>query len=137
MSDAPPNYPVWEFVNDDVHEMLVRPVTDIPVSNTTGRIVAAMFQLANGGTAQGLLGTLNTANLRSTQHFLLASIERGGEWFHLARYHDHDYAQRGPTGLATFLGLQVDDVFPICYDISHLVVGERRVSAGVIALALE
>jgi hypothetical protein len=55
---------------------------------------------------------------------LALSIERGGEWFHLARYHDIRSAVEGPEALARFLGLDVDDVFPISVDVRRYVRGD-------------
>jgi len=46
-----------------------------------------------------------------TEHFLTLSIESGGKWFHLARYHDFNRAEHGPEALAHCLGLRVDGAF--------------------------
>ena len=61
------------------------------------------------------------------------SIERKGRWFHLARYHDADYAERGPQALARFLGLAVDDIFPISYDVRRFVKGNTAGLKGSIS----
>jgi hypothetical protein len=52
--------------------------------------------------------------------------------FHLARYFDVDFNQSGPQALADFLGLQLDEVFPIFYDISALSLGDRASLVGTI-----
>ncbi|MCV2366472.1 hypothetical protein LNV23_23865 [Paucibacter sp. DJ1R-11] len=58
------------------------------------------------------------------EHFLTLSIVKpSGERFHLARYHDIAYNSSGPDALATFVGLKVDDVFPIEYDIATIASG--------------
>ena len=64
------------------------------------------------------------------EHFVTLSIERNGHWFGLARYHDADYRQRGPSALARFLGLSVGDVFPISYNVREHVKGEFAALAG-------
>ena len=60
------------------------------------------------------------------------SIERGGRWFHLARYHDFDANERGPQQLAAFLDLTIEDVFPISYDLLPHVNGDAKALRGVI-----
>jgi hypothetical protein len=51
-------------------------------------------------------------------------------WFVLARYHDFDYAERGPDALATFLGRSVAEVFPISYDLTPHVIGDLDALVG-------
>jgi hypothetical protein len=79
-----------------------------------------------------LIGNYNVTNPRDTQHFLTLSIERGGEWFHLARYHDVDFTDRGPEALARFLGLHVDDVFPISVDVRRYVRGDPKALIAIV-----
>jgi hypothetical protein len=78
------------------------------------------------------LGNIDTSNPRLTEHFLTISIEFNGKWFHLARYHDYDFADRSPAKLATFLGKEVDSVFPISYDIRSFAEGEPYALTGTI-----
>lgn len=124
--------PIWTFVPDRTGALLVRPVKG-PVRNFSGKLIGTFVTLANGDRVRALLGNLDPTNARLTQHFLTLSIARGGVWFHLARYHDHDFRKRGPRALATFLGLGVKDVFPISYDVRTHARGPRRVAAGTIA----
>jgi hypothetical protein len=111
-------HPVWQYATsrskDEAH---VRPVKNIPVSNLNGKVVGSPLVLANGSRVWGLVGNVDVTNHRLTAHFLTVSVERDGKWFHLARYHDFDADERGPAQLAAFLGLDVDDVFPIAYDV--------------------
>lgn len=58
------------------------------------------------------------------------SLKKGDEWFHLARYFDSEYGRYGPEQLAGFLGLPVDEVFPISYDISLIAEGNEDVLKG-------
>ena len=51
-------------------------------------------------------------------------IHRDGAWFDLARYFDPDPVERGPEALAHFLGLPVDEVFPISFDVREYVEGQ-------------
>jgi len=81
--------PVWEFINDDrLGETAVRPVKQLPAENLSCRLVGDHVRLANGTQAWALIGNVDVGNARSTEHFLTLSVERGGQWFTLARYHD-------------------------------------------------
>jgi len=119
-------FPVWQYTNDDEKfgEMGVRPIKKIPVRNLNGCIVGTQVRLANGVAVWAMIGNLDSADSRSTQHFLTLSICRDGRWFHMARYFDFDFEERGPQVLADFLGLEIEDVFPISYDIRRYCTGE-------------
>jgi hypothetical protein len=128
-------HPVWEFLNDDeIGETMVRPVEKLPVETLDNRIVGTRVRLANGLEVWGSFGNFDVTNPRATQHFLDLAIERSGEWFFLARYQDFDFADRGPEALARFLGLGVDDVFPITVDVRRYVRGDP---AALTAIALK
>jgi hypothetical protein len=117
-------HPVWEYLNDDeIGETFVGPVKEIPVKSLGCREIGAQVRLANGLEVWAIIGNVDVANPRATRHFLALSIERSGKWVFLARYFDHDFAVRGPEALARFLGLGVDEVFPISVDIRRYVQG--------------
>jgi hypothetical protein len=127
-------YPVWQYTTgDDTGEVFVRPVKKLPVDKLTQRIVGTRVRLANGSEVWALIGNLDPGNARFTDHFLTLSIFWEGRWFHLARYHDHDYAERGPAALSVFLGLEPKDIFPITYDIGKICDGDLAVICGSIA----
>lgn len=118
-------HPVWQYTNrEGADETFVRPVKQVPVANATGKVVGTQVVLANGQRVWALIGNVDPMNAKLTEHFLTLSVERDGRWFTLARYHDFDYAERGPEALARFLGLSVDAVFPIAYDIRQYAKGE-------------
>lgn len=123
---------VWEFAVDeeDSDETWVRPVEKLPVKDLDGRLVATRVRFANGSLAWALIGNIDTSNPRSTKHLLTLGIEREGSWFNLARYFDRDYQERGPAALALFLGSQVDDIFPIHFDLRHCVIGDTASLIG-------
>jgi len=124
-------YAVWQFTpNHEYDDTAVQPIKRLPVANLAGKVVGCPVQLANGESCWGLLGNLHANNTKLNQHFLTLSLERKGRWFHLARYHDFDYDDRGPEALARFLGLGVDDVFPILYDVRKYVRGNPAALAG-------
>jgi hypothetical protein len=78
------------------------------------------------------LCNVDVGNPRSTKEFLFLSIKNSGQWFHLARYFDFDFAGSGPDALAHFLGLPVEDVFPISYSINRYVTGDSPALSGTI-----
>ena len=88
--------------------------------------MGAQVRLASGSLVWALIGNFDVTIPRATQHFLTLSIERSGKWFHLARYHDVGFAAHGPEALAWFLGLRIDDVFPISVDVRRYVRGDPK-----------
>jgi hypothetical protein len=118
-------HPVWEFLNDDeIGETMVQPVEKLPVESLDNRLIGLQVRLANGSRIWALIGNFDITNQRAIQHFLTLSIDRNGKWFHLARYHDSGFPAEGPEALARFLGLHVDDVFPISVDVRRYVRGD-------------
>jgi hypothetical protein len=126
-------HPVWQYANrEGADETFVRAVKRVPVTSLTGKIVGALVVLANGERPWAIIGNVDSVNPRLTEHFLTLSVEQGGTWFTLARYHDFDYAERGPEALAHFLRLAVDEVFPIVYDIRAYSTGDAAALSGQI-----
>jgi hypothetical protein len=94
-------HPVWEYLNDDeIGETMVRPVEKLPVESLDCKEVGTQVRLANGSQVWATIGNVDVAHPRATQHYLFLSIERGGEWFHLARYFDFDFTTHGPEAFA-------------------------------------
>ena len=120
-------YCVWEYANDVEGELPdetnMRPVTKLPVTSLASRVVGTRLTLANGQQVFGALGNIDLADPLSTQHFLTLTVFHRGERFDMARYHDVDYSRHDSAALATFLGLPLRSVFPICYDIADVAVG--------------
>lgn len=126
-------HPVWEFLNDyEFGEITVRPVESIPVETLVNRILGCQVRLASGLKAWAIIGNFDVTNPRSTQHFMSLSFERGGEWFHLSRYFDFRFAYEGPEALARFLGLGINDVFPITVDVRRYVRGDPRALIAIV-----
>lgn len=118
------SHAVWSFSDiDQLGETMVQPVGRLPAENLVGRLVAVQALLANGTRFWALVGNIDVGNARLTQQFLTLALQNGGSWFALARYHDHDFAERGPEALSRFLGLEIDDIFPISIDLRPYVLG--------------
>jgi hypothetical protein len=115
---------VWEFVSDDEpDETYIRPVATLPTDSLHNRIVGIEAELANGSLVWALLGNFVVNDIRQTRHFLTVSVLVRDGWFRLARYHDFDHEEQGPAKLAQAMGLAVDEIFPIQYDIGKWVSG--------------
>src|SRR5258708_2695668 len=129
--------PVWEFTHSDDpddDETAIRPVFGLPVSDLKNRVVGIEVTLSNDSKCWAILGNIALYNSRQTRHFLTISVEREGNWFDLARYHDVDYSRRGHAQLAAFLGMSVEKVFPIRYDLSPVVVSTAEGTRGAVPL---
>jgi hypothetical protein len=126
-------HPVWEFLIDhEIDETMVRPVESIPVESLDNRVLGCQVRLANGIEVWAMIGNFDVTNPRATRHFLSLSFERGGKWFHLARYFDFNFAAEGPEVLARFLGLGVDDVFPITVNVRRYVRGDPAALTAIV-----
>jgi hypothetical protein len=123
-------HPVWQFTTDGDEDTAIGPVKRLPVSTLARKVVGTRLQLANGDCVWGVIGNLDTKNAEMHEHFLTLSIKRMSRWFHLARYHDVDYSDRNPQALARFLGLGVDEIFPITYDVRKYVKGNPATLTG-------
>jgi len=97
-------------------------------------IVGVEVTLADGSRIWSIIGNVKSTNLRLTEQFLTISVNRNGEWFHLARYFDFDYNKRNPQKLCKFLSKKADEVFPIQYDLREYSRGDADVLSGVIPL---
>ena len=128
-------FPVWQYTNSDkqrLSETTVGSIKQMPVKNLKGRLVGTQIRLANGSNVWALIGNVDSTNARLTQHFLTLSVFHKGKLFTMARYHDIDSNERGPQALAAFVGLPVEGVFPISYDISRFSLGESGALLGTI-----
>lgn len=124
---------LWEIVEDASGRILCKASSKAPAIDLAGRVVATRLQLSCGDRVWALLGNISLQDARSTRHFLTASLLCPQGWFHLARYHDFDYSERGPAALAAALGRPLNDVFPIAYDIRAFAHGDADVVMGSIS----
>ena len=125
-------HPIWRYREDADGNAVASPVLHMPVSDLGSCLIGARSELAGGACVWVMLGNVTLNNPVRTEQFLGARFERDGEWFELARYFDADYEDRGPVQLSQFLGLSLDEIFPVRYDLSRFVVGHPSVVRGVI-----
>lgn len=127
-------YPVWEYALDleekGYDETWVRPFTELPITSLGNRVLGTQVRLNNGEQRCAVLDNITFTRPDKTEQFIGITIIDGDRRFHLARYVDTDYKDHGPAQLAEFLGLPLDQVFPITYDIASLAVGHPDVIKG-------
>lgn len=125
-------HPVWEFLNDEMGETMMQPVEKLPVESLDNRVVGTKVRLANGLQKWARIGGFDVKNPRATQHLLGLSIEHDSRWFNLARYFDFGFSSHSPEALARFLGLHVDDIFPITVDVRRYVRGDLALLTAIV-----
>jgi hypothetical protein len=97
------------------------------------RLLGARVTLADGRSVWAVIQHLNPGDPEATEHLMHVSLDVGGEWFHLARY--HDALQRdNPRALAKRLGCKPEEIFPIRYDVSDVLIGNEAATRGEIRL---
>ena len=121
-------FPVWEFSSSG--DTIVHPVENVPVSDLDGRLLGTMLKFSDGSRCCGTISNFDMHNRLINEHFITASFLKEGRWFTLARYHDADFASRGPRQLSRFLGISPDEIFPIEYDLTRLCVGDASILKG-------
>lgn len=133
------DHAIWEYVIDvEERGVWVIPSSSASISAFDNKLVATMVTLANGIQLHALIGNVLPSDSEATKHLLTLSVLIGSEWFTLSRYHDFDYSTNGPNDLARKLSLPIADVFPISYDLRHVVVGKDSALKGeVLADATE
>ncbi len=125
--------PIWEYALDrEVEgESLVRPVLELPARTLDLRFVGTPVRLANDRILPAMVANVTANDPYRTRQFISLSLYKS-EWFGLARYHDVDIDQNGPAALAEFLGLAIEDVFPVSYDLRACCIGNPDALAGKI-----
>jgi hypothetical protein len=128
-------YPVWEFALDleEVDDLAMRPVTMLPVRDLGNRLAGTEVRLANGTRLWAGIGNIFLNDAQKTKRLLGVRFYIGGKWEPLSR--EMNVAMYGPDALARRLGLKVEDMFPIAYDVSAFCVGESGAVRGSIEAA--
>lgn len=128
-------HPVWRNDLSDEKsdgELTYIPVKKLPVESLKNKVIGIQVTLANGEKKWARMSSIRLSDARRTEQFLSISIEKDGKWFSLRRYFDPGHHRAGPDALAEFLGLDVNDVFPIAYDLRPYAIGEDAAIVGLI-----
>jgi hypothetical protein len=124
-------FPIWTFEGSGDEDLLLRPVTKWPVADLGGSVAGSEVTLSNGSKAFAMFSNVFPDDPRSTRHLLTLSVAMPtGKWFNLARYFEPTVRIFGPNHLAQALGLPVEAVFPISYDLRPLIVGQEEALHG-------
>ena len=125
------DHPVWEYVSDHDHlaETIMTPVVELPITHLVGRVVGTHVVLACGVRCPAILGGLDLRDPELNKYSLQISFIKGATQIFFA-------ADSGiccsASEVAHFLGHEVEDVFPISYDISRHCVGNSASLSGSI-----
>ncbi len=126
-------YPIWRFTNSHPEDELeIESVTGRVFHNLKGLIISSKVTFSDGSTHLALFQNVSLAGQKVNDHFLSLSVERNGEWFPLAQYHNPAIEKYGPLHLAAFMGKTVDDVFPIKYDLREVLNSNSPRLVGIV-----
>jgi hypothetical protein len=133
-------YPVWEFnleYEEQLDETAVQPVEALPVRSLDNRIVGTVVMLANGDTHWAILGGIDLQNPEDARGIDGLSLFWNGDRVVFDRMLDFGEAGRQARTFAETLGLKIDDVFPIRYDLSRHCIGTQNLVCGLIPSGIE
>ena len=69
-------HPVWKYSgSDDQGELSVHPISRLPVSSLSGKVVGTKVRLAGGAEVWALIGNIDPRNKRLNQHYVTISVE--------------------------------------------------------------
>ncbi len=127
-------YPLWRYLNkDEMGETMAAPLKKLPAKSADECLTGIEVRLASGKMIWALICNVSGDDAYATKHLMNISFFEDGKVFHLARYHDACRDIYGPEALSKFLGMKIDDVFPIQYDLRALFsAGDPSALAGTI-----
>jgi hypothetical protein len=109
----------------------VQPAKPLPVKRLTPQyVVCTLVQLANGSQFWAMIENITSNNPKGTEHFIALCVVKDGRRIHLGRYFDPWYEDLSPEKFAKSLGMNVDDVFPIFYDVQQYVEEQSPAHVG-------
>jgi hypothetical protein len=135
-------HPVWSFdlANETLpgrDETWMIPVRDLPVVSLDNCGCLANVTLAYGRNLMATLWSIDLRDATATKQFIQISLWLDGRWWPLSERLFP--TERGtiethlPADLASKLGLALDAVFPIAYDISEFAHGPAEIIRGTIS----
>jgi len=136
-------HPVWEFAPemegvDGFDWTVVKPVAIAPpVGTLDKRVVGTSVTLANGIRVPAMFGTVDFEKVLRDRKLLGLSLFWNGQWRGFFPPHDFDRPGSQAIALAKALGLAVEDVFPISYDLGEFCTGGPAAIRGEIQSGIE
>jgi hypothetical protein len=128
-------YPVWEYISDEANypdESWIKPVKKYPVETLENRIIGLQVTIANGQKLWAIIENIDFSNDEITKHCISLDLFYNDDWIPLARYYDINYNKYGPQQLADTIGLPIDEVFPIRYELPTSVCKVNHYNNGII-----
>jgi hypothetical protein len=124
-------HPIWTFLqmDDESGDWWMLAEDKFPLKAPVFTYICIPVRLANGKEVWAKIQNIDFNNAAITEEFLCIELEKDGRWHHLTEYNLND---KGPDNLAKFLGMSVDDVFPITYDLRPYVAGDEYPVVGKI-----
>ena len=113
-------------------ETWVKPVTHLPVDSLANRLVGTTLSLANRQRFFGVLSNISVRHVRATRQFIGVEIFHERKSYALQRAQSPMIPYLNAAGLADALGLRIEQVFPISYDLSGIAVGDAEIIKGSI-----
>jgi hypothetical protein len=126
------DYPVWEWdlgIDDD---STLFPITDYPVSYLEGRIIGIPCQLHNGKSINCILQSVEIGSPHKTEQFLNLYAIIGVRKIRLLRYFDVGASDDPGKDFASEISVNVDEVFPIKWDVQKHVTKGLNGRSGLI-----
>jgi len=137
-------YPVWEYVfdldrvpecdQDMPTDTSVTPVKELPVDDTGNCVIGTKVKLNNGTQEWAMLSglTLPSPDGRTGTVFVHLFDQKRAEWADFPPRDYPVYRADAPREVSALLGLAMEDVFPLSYDIRGLVAGPEQMLQGTI-----
>jgi hypothetical protein len=116
---------LWRFVSNR-GDFEITPVKKLPCTDLRNKVASTPLKFADGTICWGLVGNFDAEDPQANEHFITLSLLHNGKWFHLARYFDFDYAERGPEAMAAAFAKPIASIFPISGSLEGLVLASPR-----------
>ncbi len=128
-------HPVWQYcVASNSDGVGLIPVLDLPVESLDERVVGTQVRLANGQLIWAVLFGLDSFSPVFNERDVGISFLVEGKRVMLGRAWERDLPGHGIGNLCAALKLLESDIFPITFDVSHLVFGDKSSLRGQFTL---
>jgi hypothetical protein len=114
---------LWEFVPSKDGELWVKSIASRKTKKFSGRLVSCQVTFANDSRHWALIEGIDIDTPEFSRHNReIRLFVEGCGWFHLAQYFDNEEIKkyRGESVLSEMMGLSVDEIFPIEFDVREL-----------------